>query len=197
MFRRASVPIGIVSLAMVFVLGSFSSEIETAPSVGPPTVDQTARSPATAPLPSSAGGASFWWLEPHPPIGGEVDFDQCPDTAANALPCIWGEPGTVTGAMAGADGWRHLVALYFEPEDIEQALDIIRCESGGNPSAANPTSSARGLFQHLGSVWDERAADAGLPGADILDPEDNIAVAAWLVYEGGGWSHWNASGHCW
>ena len=93
--------------------------------------------------------------------------------------------------------WRPLVERHFLPEDVERALAVIECESGGDPGAANPYSSARGLFQHLGSAWDDRAIDAGLPGADIFDPVDNIAVAAWLVYEGGGWSHWAASGHCW
>ena len=31
----------------------------------------------------------------------------------------------------------------------------------------------------------------------ITDPDANIAVAAWLVYEGGGWRHWSPSAHCW
>lgn len=85
--------------------------------------------------------------------------------------------------------WRPLVEYYFHAEDVEWALRVMRCESRGDPNAANPRSSARGLFQHLKRLWPERAVSAGWPGADILDPEANIAVAAWLLYEGGP-SHW-------
>lgn len=93
--------------------------------------------------------------------------------------------------------WRPLVATYFAPEDVSRALSVISCESSGDPNAKNPTSSARGLFQHLGRFWPERSVKAGVPGADIFDPVANTIVASWLVYEGGGWSHWNPSRYCW
>lgn len=93
--------------------------------------------------------------------------------------------------------WRPLVAAYFGPNEVERALRVIYCESSGDPSAKNPSSSASGLFQHLRRFWGERSVDAGWAGADIFDPEANIAVASWLVYQGGGWSHWNPSRHCW
>ena len=95
------------------------------------------------------------------------------------------------------DDLRPLVAAFFEPRHVDLALRVIRCESRGNPTAKNPTSSASGLFQHLGSLWDGRAAKAGWEGADVFDPVANVAVAAWLVYEGGGWSHWYPSRACW
>lgn len=96
------------------------------------------------------------------------------------------------------EGWRPLVEKYFKPQDVQRAIDVIRCESGGYQYAANPTSSARGLFQHMGKFWKERSAAAGIPGADIFDPEAQMIVAAWLVYEQGGWSrHWYPSQHCW
>ena len=93
--------------------------------------------------------------------------------------------------------WQPLVEHFFDPEDVQRALDVISCESGGDPYAKNPSSSASGLFQHLGSEWDRRAYGAGWYQSDIFDPVANVAVAAWLVYEGGGWSHWLASGQCW
>lgn len=93
--------------------------------------------------------------------------------------------------------WRPLVTAYFGPGEVERALRVLYCESSGDPNAKNPTSSASGLFQHLGRFWAERSVDAGWAGADIFDPEANVAVAAWLVYEAGGWSHWNPSRHCW
>ena len=95
------------------------------------------------------------------------------------------------------EAWRPLVAAYFGPSEVERALRVIYCESSGDPGAKNPSSSASGLFQHLRRFWVERSAEAGLPGSDIFDPEANVAVAAWLVHHGGGWSHWNPSRHCW
>ena len=85
--------------------------------------------------------------------------------------------------------WRPVVAMYFPADRIDWALRIIECESHGDPEAKNPRSTASGLFQHLGSLWDERTADAGWDEADIFDPFANIAMAAWLL-ETGGPGHW-------
>lgn len=85
--------------------------------------------------------------------------------------------------------WRPVVAAYFPDDHIDWALRIIECESRGDPLAKNPTSSASGLFQHLARLWDERSANAGWPGADVFDPFANIAVAAWLL-DNGGAGHW-------
>ncbi len=93
--------------------------------------------------------------------------------------------------------WKDLVRLYFRPGDVARALRVVRCESGGNPSAVNSSSGAAGLFQHLPRYWKARAANAGFPGSSPLDAEANIAASAWLVYHGGGWSHWASSASCW
>ncbi len=90
---------------------------------------------------------------------------------------------------AGVEQWRPLVEQYFRPDDVPWAMRVMACESGGDPYAKNPTSSASGLFQHLARYWDERSAKAGWAGASIWDPEANIAVAAWLFYTGGP-GHW-------
>lgn len=90
-----------------------------------------------------------------------------------------------------------LVFTYFQPDDVGRALAVMYCESGGDPDAKNPYSTASGLFQHLASMWPERSEAAGWDGRSVFEPEANVAVAAWLVYEGGGWSHWNASKSCW
>lgn len=95
------------------------------------------------------------------------------------------------------EDWRPLVSLFFEDDDVGRALDVIACESGGNPLAKNPRSTASGLFQHLASLWEERSLRAGWEGADVFDPVANVAVAAWLTYEFGGWSHWNQTRGCW
>jgi soluble lytic murein transglycosylase-like protein len=63
------------------------------------------------------------------------------------------------------------------------------CESGGDPSASNP-SGASGLFQVMPSWADEYAAVTGVPYYDgRFDPGANIRFAAWLQAEGG-WGHW-------
>ncbi len=103
----------------------------------------------------------------------------------------------VPDVITTLDDWRPLVARYFEPRDVDRALRVIRCESRGNPGVKNPTSSASGLFQHLARLWPERSSKAGWAGSDVFDPVANVAVAAWLVYEGGGWSHWYPSRGCW
>lgn len=89
--------------------------------------------------------------------------------------------------------WRGLVAAYWS--DVELALCLIAHESGGNPDATNPRSSASGLFQHLARYWPDRAVAAGWGGADVFDPEANVAVAAWL-HASGGVGHWAVANLC-
>jgi hypothetical protein len=92
---------------------------------------------------------------------------------------------------------RGIISLFFDSEDIEQALQVAYCESRWDPGATNPSSDAAGLFQHIPRFWAERSASAGWAGASIYDAHANAAVSAWLVYEGGGWAHWAASQSCW
>lgn len=95
---------------------------------------------------------------------------------------------------SGVEVWRPLVESYFRSSDVDRALRIMSCESQGDPYARNPRSGASGLFQHLPKYWSERSADAGFPDVSIYDPQANVAVAAWLVYHLGGWSHWTCRG---
>jgi hypothetical protein len=95
------------------------------------------------------------------------------------------------------DEMRGIIALFFNPEDVDLALEVSYCESRWDPGATNRSSGAAGLFQHIPRFWAERSVAAGWGGADIYDPHANTAVSAWLVYEGGGWVHWAASQGCW
>ena len=102
-------------------------------------------------------------------------------------------PGTTIPANTplSDDEARSVIALFFKPEDVDEALRIAKCESTLIPDNVNPASGAAGLFQQLPKYWSERAAAAGWgANADILDPYANTAVAAWLKYHAGGWSHW-------
>ena len=98
-------------------------------------------------------------------------------------------------SIAGVEQWRPLVERYWPADLVGWALKIMACESGGDPWADNPRSTARGLFQFLRSTWDRGPALAlGLPSYDSgapYNPEWNIAAAAWLYQNWGGESQWS------
>ena len=110
----------------------------------------------------------------------------------------------VVGALAAStepveedavERWRPLVEEHFAPDLVDQALAIIACESDGDPSAQNPSSSATGLFQFISRTWATASEAAGFEGSSALDPEANVAAAAWLVdvsLDAGqsAWRHW-------
>jgi hypothetical protein len=90
---------------------------------------------------------------------------------------------------------RRLVALYFEPADVDRAVRISWCESTFNAGSIDPGDGGAGLFHHSPAGWADVAASAGWPGADIFDPEANVAAAAWLVYQGqAGWASFSCQG---
>lgn len=82
--------------------------------------------------------------------------------------------------------WRSLVAEYF-PNEVELALCVMRGESGGNPNAKNRKSTARGLFQILGSLW---APHFGVSYNDLYDPYLNVRLAA-KIRQSQGWTAWS------
>lgn len=92
------------------------------------------------------------------------------------------------GVPAGVEQWRSLVASWFRADEVDRAMRIMSCESGGDPGAYNP-SGASGLFQHLRKYWTSRSTAAGFPGADPFDPVANVATAAWLR-DDMGWGSW-------
>jgi hypothetical protein len=95
------------------------------------------------------------------------------------------------GLSANVERWRELVEKYFKSRHVNWALNIIKCESNGDPNAKNKSSGASGLFQHLPRYWAERARKAGFGGKSAFHPEANIAASAYLLYaKGGGKQHW-------
>ena len=107
--------------------------------------------------------------------------DECPQPPPHSHP--------TRTYSAGVEQWRTLVAQYFRAGDVNTALRIMGCESGGRPDALGKDGDS-GLFQHLQRYWAERSAAAGWRGASIWDPQVNVAVAAWLRDTRGGWGHW-------
>jgi hypothetical protein len=92
----------------------------------------------------------------------------------------------VSGAGAGAEQWRSLVAAYFPLEHVETVLRIIGCESSGRADAVSADGQNWGLAQinlvHLSRVGGDRYA--------LLDPETNIRVAAEVWRANSGFSPW-------
>ncbi len=99
---------------------------------------------------------------------------------------------TTRGWPVGVEQWRSLVTKYFPASQVERALRVMACESGGRPSALGKDGD-KGLFQHLQRFWSDRSVKAGWAGASIWDPTANVAVAAWLQRTGG-WIHWSCRG---
>jgi soluble lytic murein transglycosylase-like protein len=107
-------------------------------------------------------------------------------------------PGGISRPLKPAvEQWRSLVASYFDPVMVDQALSIIQCESLGDPNAYNPYSGASGLFQFIPGTWAVTSVKAGFGGSSVFDPEANIASAAWLTsyYQGAGLNPWTPW-HC-
>lgn len=98
------------------------------------------------------------------------------------------------GMGSGVEQWRSLVAAYFPSSEVERALCIMSHESGGNPGAANPSSTAAGLFQFLKSTWDGMVPSSVSGGSydsgQVFNPEANVRSAAWLL-SAAGWSQWS------
>jgi len=99
---------------------------------------------------------------------------------------IYLPPQLSRGMGNNVEQWRLLVTTYFGPDLVPTALCLISYESGGNPDAKNPTSSARGLFQLLGSLW---APYFGVTLDQLYDPGTNVRLAR-QVYELQGWGAW-------
>jgi hypothetical protein len=76
---------------------------------------------------------------------------------------------------------------------------IATCESGNNPHAKNPESTASGRFQLLRSTWNAYAYKVWGNDMDkhsVFDYNDNTVVAQSL-YEEQGVTPWLSSSKCW
>ncbi|HET9204066.1 MAG TPA: transglycosylase SLT domain-containing protein [Acidimicrobiia bacterium] len=114
-------------------------------------------------------------------------------TLAEALSAETAEADATGTIASDPSGWlsqvqvRALAAKYFASEDVNRAVRVAWCESHFNPASTNLRTGAVGLFQHLPRYWEDRAENAGFPGAEPTDPEASTAAAAWAVYNEGGW----------
>ena len=98
----------------------------------------------------------------------------------------------------GVERWRPLVAKWWPPGEVSDAMCILKHESGGNPNAKNKHSSAAGLFQFLEGTWDWVAEHTGSPSyreGGPYDPVWSIRNAAWLQKHAG-WGQWTTANRC-
>jgi rubrerythrin len=114
-----------------------------------------------------------------------------PTNASTCSPCPTaqpnGQPLTVANKATGEALARQAAsAAGFRGQALEEAVAVARAESTFNPAAANPTSSARGMWQIM------LTAHPGDP--DISRWADPYASArmAWRISKGGtDWSPWS------
>lgn len=90
--------------------------------------------------------------------------------------------------IPAVEKWRSLVEVHFGPY-TDQALSVMQCESRGNAQAQNPTSTASGLFQFLGSTWKRVTGLDNHNG--VFDGALNIEAAAKLSEGGTNWREWS------
>ena len=114
--------------------------------------------------------------------------DQCPLPVATHSHSSSSGSTSSTGMGSNVEQWRSLVATYFPEGAVNNMLCIMRHESGGNPTADNDRSTARGLFQVLKS-W---PLSFGYSYADLYDPNINVLVAkkVWDIQGYGAWTVW-------
>lgn len=144
--------------------------------------------PSTTPTTTAAPVQALADPTPPPPTTA------APTTTAPPPPTI---PVTQPPVVftAAVERWRPLVATYFPPSLLDEALSVMECESRGDPNAENRNSSAAGLFQFIASTWNWASSNAGFTGVTVYDPEANIATAAFLVEYSldndlPAWQHW-------
>lgn len=92
-----------------------------------------------------------------------------------------GPHATTSAGSRSVESWRPAVARFFPADLVEDALAIMACESGGDPSAVNTALGAAGLYQFLPGTWAVASIGAGVSASSALDGEANIAAAAWLA----------------
>lgn len=73
---------------------------------------------------------------------------------------------------------------------------IIACESGGNPTVQNPSSTASGLFQFLDTSWIAYGGGKYARRAKYATPAQQYEIAN-RAYSQSGLTPWTASKGCW
>lgn len=131
-----------------------------------------------------------------PPVQAPVDPPPRPapvaQTAPRPAPAPPAPAPAVTTTAASGGSSQQIIESAFGPLGagaVAWATRVAACESGGNPTAQNP-SGATGLFQFMPSTF--ASTPQGQSGASITDPTASAQAAAWM-YSQGRASAWSCS----
>jgi len=81
----------------------------------------------------------------------------------------------------------------FYGVDYSKAISIAQCESGLDSNATSSNGLYAGVYQQDKNFWPNRAANAGVAGADVYNAEANIRVSIWMMATDG-FGHWPVCG---
>ncbi|MFZ0627388.1 MAG: lytic transglycosylase domain-containing protein [Acidimicrobiia bacterium] len=109
-------------------------------------------------------------------------FGMPPESSLNP----WDASPEYRGMGSDPDEWRPLVAVYFDPAEVERAVCLMARESGGNPEAVNGSTGATGLMQVM-PFW---AGHYGYTVGDLVNPSINLWIAS-QIRDKQGWSAWS------
>ena len=173
--------------------------------IEPPATTTTtvATTTATAVAPTTTTTTISILTTVPPPPGGAAAVHTLTVAAPSTAVSVW-QPADECSRLlrpvsAAAMRWCPYTAmrLYqtgdWQPGDLTKLMRTMDCESGGNPSAKNPRSSASGLFQFLASTWARwgpRAAERfGYDNPGVFWGYDNISSAV-LLFKAAGPGPW-------
>lgn len=90
---------------------------------------------------------------------------------------------------------RNAIVAYIQANFAQVEACIIKRESGGNPVAKNPRSTASGLYQFLDSTWANYGGFARAMDAPASVQREKFVL---VMNNGYGYSHWNyPPRQCW
>lgn len=124
----------------------------------------------------------------------EAELERARAAAAASLSTYLGSGGVSVGCASGTV--HDLIVAAFSPQgqdQVQTALAVATRESNCRPNAYNktevpPYGNASGVFQILNpGIWEPWSNRCGYGGADVFDPEANVAVAACTVADEGWW----------
>ena len=88
------------------------------------------------------------------------------------------------------------LSSWFRHAPYSLMYNIARCESGFRADAANPSSSAGGVYQWLESSFASYSVAAGHAGTSRFEVWPNVDTAGHAIATGGP-GPWAASQGCW
>lgn len=102
-----------------------------------------------------------------------------------------------TAARVAVAGVAAAVPIALAQPAMAGPVDVvISCESGGNPTAQNPTSTASGLYQFLDSSWIAYGGGRYASRAKFATPAQQAEIAD-AAYARDGLTPWASSQSCW